>query len=315
MKGIKKILIIGGAGFIGMNLSKKLVHLGYDVIIYDNFSTGKFSNIEEIKDGVKIIKGDILYFRRLSKCITKHSPEVIFHLAAIHYIPYCIENPLKTYKVNVNGTENILKAISSCKKKPYFFFISSAAVYKNSIKSLSENNPLRPIDIYGKTKLLGEKLVKRYCYKNNIQYNIVRLFNTYGPGDTIPHVIPRIIKQIKQGATINLGNLKPERDFIFIDDVIDALYLLLIKEKSGEIYNLGTGKKYSIDYVTKCLRNLLKATNKHKIKIKLDKNLFRKIDKPYLKADIRKISQSLHWKPQIDIKNGLKIILMKENLL
>lgn len=315
MRKSKKILITGGAGFIGSNLLRKLVSLGYDVVIYDNFSVGKYSNIEDIKDKLKIIKGDILNFRKLSKCIIKYSPEAIFHLAAIHYIPYCIKNPVKTYKVNVDGTENVLKVICNWKEKPYLFFMSSAAVYKKSIKSLSENSPLRPLDIYGETKLLGEKLVKRYCCENNIPYNIIRLFNTYGPRDTIPHVIPKIIKQVKQGDTIKLGNLRPKRDFIFINDVVDVLYLLLIKEKSGEIYNLGTGKEYSISYIINCFRKLLKSESNRIIKIKLDKNLFREIDRLHLKANIRKIKYNLHWKPQINIRDGLKIILTRENLL
>jgi UDP-glucose 4-epimerase len=126
-------------------------------------------------------------------------------------------------------------------------------------------------------------------------------------------VIPQIIKQIREGNIIKLGNLKPKRDFIFISDVVDALYLLLLRNKNHEIYNLGTGKEHSIRDLMQYFRDLFK--NKRKIKIKIEKTRFRKIDRLYLRANINKIKQELHWRPRINIKEGLKILLKKEGLL
>ena len=313
MSDTKKILITGGAGFIGSHLSRKLVNLGYQPIIYDNFSIGQKSNLADIKRKIKILKGNILNFEKLQKSIVKYSPEAIFHLAAIHYIPFCIKNYTKTYKVNVNGTKNLLRALSVYKDKPHFVFISTGAIYKNSNKSLSEKCSKAPIDIYGKTKLLGENLVRKYCVENNIPFTIIRLFNTYGPDELVPHVITKIIKKLKQDEVIKLGNLKTRRDFIFVSDVVDVLCSLLNRRKNNEIYNLGTGREYSVSYIIDCLKDLLK--NKQKIKIKSDPALFRKQDPLHLRADIKKIKHDLHWKPRINIKHGLTILLTKEGIL
>ena len=311
---MKTILIIGGAGFIGSNLAKKLFCQGYQIIIYDNFSSGQLTNLSTVKNNIKIIKGDILDYRKLNHCILKYQPDIIFHLAAIHYIPDCDKNPEKTHRVNVDGTHNILKIITALKINPFFIFISSAAVYKNSKKSLAETDKTQPICIYGKTKLLGEKIIKQLCFKKEIPFIIIRLFNVYGPNDKTPHVIPKIISQLKRkSAVITLGNLQPKRDFIYVDDVSDALSNLLAHKPKNIIYNLGTGKEYSIKNIVEKVAKLLE--DKKELKILSKNDLQRKIERFNLKADINKIKKEFHWKPKVDIDQGIKLLLKKESLL
>lgn len=309
---MKKVLIIGGAGFIGNNLAKKLTDIGYQVFVYDNFSSGKISNLKFLSRE-RIINGDIINYRKIANCVKKIQPNAIFHLAAIHYIPDCNKNPQKTHRVNVGGTHNVLKAVSALNPKPFFIFMSSAAVYANSSGALKESNKTVPLCIYGETKLVGEKITKQICVKNKIPFAIIRLFNVYGPNDGIPHVIPRIISQIKsQKKNIELGNLQPKRDFIYVDDVSNALYKLLEHKPKSRIYNLGTGKVYSIKEIAELF---IKFLSRKSFKVFSKKNLIRKKERLHLKADTSKIKKELGWYPKISINKGIKLLLKEEDLL
>lgn len=309
---MEKVLIIGGAGFIGSNLSKNLIEKGYQVFVYDNFSSGRISNLEFL-DNAQIIKGDILNYKKISNCIKKIHPSTIFHLAAIHYVPECNKSPGKTYRINVTGTRNILKAIAVFNFKPFFVFISSAAVYASSTNTLKENSKTKPVCIYGKTKLLGEKMIKKICVKEGVPFTIIRLFNVYGPNNGIPHVIPKIVAQIKsRRKNIKLGSLQSKRDFIYLDDVSDALCKILKRKPMNKIYNLGTGKEYSIKNI---VRRFIKILQKRNLKVLSIKSLLRKNERFNLKADITKISKELGWHPKIAIDMGIKALLKKEGLL
>ena len=309
---MKKILIIGGAGFIGNNLAKKLMDNGYQVFVYDNFSSGKISNLKFL-GRARIIKGDIINYRKIASCIKKIQPNAIFHLAAIHYIPDCNKNPQKTYKVNVGGTRNILEAVSTINLKPFFIFTSSAAVYIKSSKALKESDKTYPICIYGETKLAAERLTKRICAKQKIPFVITRLFNVYGPNDGIPHVIPRIVAQIKhQKGNIELGNLRPKRDFIYVDDVSDALYKILEHKPKSRVYNIGTGKEHSIKEIVALFIKFLPKKN---LRVFPKKNLTRKKERLHLKANISKIKKELGWHPKNSINKGIKLLLKEEGLL
>ena len=309
---MKKVLIVGGAGFIGSNLVKKLMRGGYQPFVYDNFSSGRIANLKFLSKA-RIIKGDILDHKKIASCVKKIQPNIIFHLAAIHYIPDCNKNPQRTLKVNVGGTRNILEAISTLNAKPFFIFISSSAVYANSSSALKENNKTRPICVYGETKLAGEKITKQICTKNKIPFATVRLFNVYGPNDGIPHVIPRIIAQIKsQKRNIELGNLQPKRDFIYVDDVSDALYKILEHKPKNRVYNLGTGKEYSIKEIAELFIKFLPRKN---LRVLPRKNLVRKKERLHLKADILKIKKELGWHPKISISKVIKLLLKEKGLL
>jgi UDP-glucose 4-epimerase len=309
---MEKVLIIGGAGFIGSNLAEKLTLKGYQVFIYDNFSSGKISNLKFFPK-TQIIKGDILNRRKIFDCIKKIQPNAIFHLAAIHYIPECNKNPKKTHRVNVSGTRNILRLVEHLDFNPFFVFISSAAVYKDSPDILKETDNPKPICIYGRTKLLGEKAVKKSCAKRHIPFTIIRLFNVYGLNDRIPHVIPKIISQIKdRQKNIVLGNLKPKRDFIYVDDVSEALCRILKIKPKNKIYNLGTGKEYSIENISKLFIKILKNKN---LKIVSKQNLLRKNERSNLRADISKIKKELGWYPKISLNRGIRLLLKEKGLL
>lgn len=303
-------LIFGGAGFIGSQLAKTLVRRGWTVAIFDNFSTGK--NLNVIKNGskIKVFTGDIRNYASVERCIQCVHPKYIFHLAAIHYIPECLKHPQKTWAVNVNGTKNVLKASSHLVPRPRFLFISSAAVYKNSNKPLSENYPLEPQEIYGKSKMEGELATRLVGRNSGLPYIIIRLFNVYGPDDTVPHVIPNIMRQLRTTDTIALGDTKPKRDFIFLNDVTEGLIAALLQGKENETYNLGTGKEYSIDFLVKAIRHL--TGKRIHVKKTIKKDFLRTNDRLHLRANIRKIRRDTGWESRVNIYQGLKDMLKKE---
>jgi len=290
----KKVIVTGGAGFIGSHLCRCLLEQEANVLVIDNLFMGKR---ELLPDGVMFERMDIC-LKEVAKVIRDFKPEIVIHLAAIHYIPYCNSNPEKTFEVNVMGTRNLLEA---CSNAEWFLFASSAAVYPPVSGPLTEDM-YGPIDIYGKTKLIGEDLVRLYRKNNAI---IARIFNVYGPNDTNPHVIPEIISQVKRGRRkIEIGNLSPKRDYIHVNDVCEAILALLKHEKSG-VYNIGTGKEHSVKDIVDLVSEILQK----KLQVVQVKERIRKVERMHLLADINRIQNETGWKPKIELKEGLKVLI------
>lgn len=291
MKG-KKVLVTGGVGFIGSHLTRHLLNEGAKVLVVDNLFVGKKVFLP---DGAFFEEIDIRS-KKMKRVVEKFEPDVITHLAAINYIPYCNANPEETFEVNVMGTRNLLEVSRNIE----FFFASSAAVYP-PVKGLLTEDMYGPIDIYGKTKLVGEDIVKLSCKKAII----ARFFNVYGPNDMNPHLIPEIIKQVKEGKReIKLGNLIPKRDYIHINDVCEAIITLLKFRKQGT-YNIGTGIEYSVKEIVDIVSKIIGE----EISILQDRKRMRKVEREGLLADITKIQNDIGWNPQVDIIDGLKKLL------
>ncbi len=306
---MQKYLVTGGAGFIGGNLVEHLVKKGKDVVVYDNLWSGKLDNIKNIMSSIEFIKGDINDRSLLEKTIKKYLPDVVVHLAAKAFIPYCNDHPEETLTVNVNGT---LQLLNICSKHipQKILFASSAAVYPPSSPAYSETHMLKPFDIYGLSKICGEHLMELFSKKIKCSIICCRLFCTYGPKSTIEFVIPHILNQIKEGKDlIELGNIKPKRDFIYVIDVVDALVRLSqTKQKRFDIYNIGTGIEHSVEELVKIISKIL---NKD-INISSVNKFKRNIDRPHLLANINKIRRNLRWKPKFDISKGLSELIKIE---
>ena len=186
---MKRILVTGGAGFVGAPLSRTLRERGYGVLIYDNFFNGRRESVE----GLDVVEGDIRERDLLRKTLEEWRPDMVCHLAAIHFIPYCNAHPVETIDVNTRGTATLFDLLKDGKTERVIS-ISTAAVYTPSDTPHSEEAPLNPIDIYGISKLHTEQLLALYQRQTGRTAINVRLFNIYGPGETNPHVIPDILK-------------------------------------------------------------------------------------------------------------------------
>lgn len=306
----KQILITGGVGFVGHHLIKKLIAKNYFPIIIDNLSNGSLVYLSEIpKEKYFFRKVDIRNLKEIERAISGFKPDMIIHLAALHFIPYCDKHQKEVMEVNLKGTKNLLR-IAKKFKINNFLFASTAAVYATSSRRHAENCALKPIDIYGISKKLAEEMIINYSTKNStFKFIILRLFNIYGYDDNIPHFIPEIIKKIKNDPKISVGNLETIRDYIYIDDIIDAILRVMKKNNNfnNQIYNLGTGIGTDGIRIIKLVTHFFKK----RLLIKQDKKLLRKVDRPELVADIRKFSKKYNWSINYSIEKGLKKLCEK----
>ena len=239
-----KILVTGGAGFIGKHLVKYLLKKNHSVTIFDNFSNStKNSTSILIKLGVKIIEGDIKKINEIQNASMNQN--IVIHLAAKISVSESIKNPMETFQNNVDGTKNVLIA---CEKNNVekIILASSAAVYGEGIPKikLTEESKMNPISPYGKSKVKMELEIKEFEINNNVNCIILRFFNIYGIGQTPEYagVITKFIERIKENKPLKIfGDGFQTRDFIAIDDVIDSIYNAILYGKSGT-YNIASGK-------------------------------------------------------------------------
>lgn len=298
-----RMFIIGGAGFVGSHLTEQCLVNGNEVFIYDNFSRGKRESLPD-DPKLTIIEGDILDINLLTQSIDLANPDIIFHLAAIHFIPDCEETPEMALRVNVEGTQNVLNALKS--KGITLIFASTGAIYDPAItEPLTEESAIKTGDIYGITKLTCEELIKYHVKKGRGKVIIARLFNVVGTNETNPHLIPVIMDQLSKGDRhVQLGNLFPKRDYVHVKDVADALYSLAsspIKEEI-DVFNVGSGVEYSVGELVE----MCSAVIGEKIEIESVKARQRSNDRLNQLADINKINTTTGWKPSRSLEQALK---------
>lgn len=296
-----KILITGGAGFIGSAIVPALEKEGYDIYVLDNLSFGnrEFINIPETHFFLADIRDEF----KVEEVFTNLKPEIVVHLAAIHFIPYCNKHPFEAADTNIRGTMNVLKASKKLPSLKKLFFASTAAVYPIANEAMNENHTVHPLDIYGISKLTGEHLCNEFFLETAVDTIICRFFNAFGPNETNPHLIPEIEKQLRLGIrTIKLGNLTPKRDFIHTYDMASAVRQLLKLEKTGfDIFNLGRGIEYSVVEIVEAFERQLNQ----KIRIEVDPAKVRKVEREHLLADVSKIKKLAGWEPVWGIDEGI----------
>ena len=300
-----KTLVTGGAGFIGSAIVPTLKNEGYEIYVLDNLSFGNREFID-IPDANFFLE-DIRNAEKVEEIFNKVKPEIVIHLAAIHFIPYCNQHPFEAIDINIRGTMNILEACKKNNGLRKFFFASTAAVYSISDMAVNEDDPTIPLDIYGISKLTGEHLCKKFYLETSIDTIICRFFNAFGPNETNPHLIPEIEKQLREGLrTIKLGNLTPKRDFIHTYDMASAVSQLLKMGKSGfDIFNLGRGMEYSAVEIVEAFERQLKL----RVEIEVDPVRVRKIERQHLLADVSKLKKMAEWEPLWSIDDGIKNLI------
>ena len=286
-----RIFVTGGAGFIGIHLCKKLALL-HKVTVYDNFSNSNEEHFPIIEN-VTLIVGDILDNSKLVDSMKNH--DVVIHLAAKISVIDSIIDPDNTFQTNVQGTQNVL---DSCKSNNILKIIvtSSAAIYENSDNPVNETSISKPLSPYGQSKLDMEKIITF----SKVDYTILRLFNVYGNGQT-SGVITNFKKNISEVTPLNIfGDGKAIRDFIHIDDVIDAI-LLSMKSTSG-IYNIASGTGTSITNLAKLFIQLFEKNSEIIYKSPRAGEII------YSVGNISKSRQELGFYTKIPLNSGLSIL-------
>jgi nucleoside-diphosphate-sugar epimerase len=258
----KKVLVTGGAGFIGSNLVKKLLEENAQVVVLDNFETGKRSNIEPFfsNPNFELIEGDIRDFETCCKAV--NGCDMVTHQAALGSVPRSIATPDITHSVNATGFLNMLHAAQQCNVKR-FVYASSSSVYGDSEVSPktigSEGNLLSP---YAVTKKLNEDYAKVYYRLHNLETIGLRYFNVFGPNQD-PHgvyaaAIPKFIEKLSTGQEVTIhGDGNQTRDFTFVDNAVKANILALStpnNEAFGGVYNVACGKYFSLNDVINTIK-------------------------------------------------------------
>jgi UDP-glucose 4-epimerase len=302
---MKRILITGGAGFIGSAIIAEYQKYGHELFVIDNLSFGNREFID-IPDNC-FFNIDIRDREKVSAVVSTVKPHYILHLAAIHFIPYCNQHPFESSEINITGTVNLIEAAKNYKGLERLMFASTAAVYPICDEAVNESIAPAPMDIYGVSKLAGEYICREFHLSAGIPVVIARFFNAFGPNETNPHLIPEIQKQVNEGnRKIKLGNLTPKRDFIHTSDMAIALRMLIDKSESGfDIFNLGRGEEYS---VTEIVEAFERQTGE-KISIEVDPSRVRKVERMHLLADIAKIKRFTGWEPVVSIDEGIKTLV------
>lgn len=300
----RTILVTGHAGFIGFHLTKKLLNLGFQVIGVDNYNDFyspkiKAANVDAFRDNknFKEYKLDILDLPQLERCFSAARPEIIIHLAARAGVRPSLKNPQLYHQVNVTGTKNLLELAKQYQVKQ-FIFASSSSVYGNQKKvPFSETDKLEPpVSPYAETKLAGENL----CRQSGLPLTILRFFTVYGPAgrpDMAPYLFTQAI--LNGQPLIRYGDGSTQRDYTYIDDIVEGIAAAIGKTWQLEIINLGNNRPVKLNDLIKTIEEITGKIAKIIAKPR------HPADVPLTYADISKAKKLLGWQPTTDIKTGL----------
>ena len=293
-------LITGGAGFIGSHLVDAILKKGHEVIVLDNFSTGRPQNLDHVADKIQLIECDISqngkwqdYFKGVYW---------VFHLAALADIVPSIEKPDEYYKSNVNGTFNVLEACRKHNVKKIVYSASSSCYGIPDEYPTKETAEIQSQYPYALTKYLGEQLVMHWCQVYDLPAVSLRFFNVYGPrsrtSGTYGAVFGVFLAQKLAGKPYTVvGDGTQTRDFTFVSDIVNAIIAAAESDVSGEIINIGSDNTYSVNQLVKLLGGDVVHIPK------------RPGEPDCTWADISKAKQLLNWEPKVSLEEGVGILL------
>ena len=295
-----KSIVTGGAGFIGSHLVDKLLSMGHEVVVLDNFSTGRPENLDHVRNKIRMIQCDLSVVDAWQDEF--ENTDWVFHLAALADIVPSIQNAESYFRSNVNGTFNVLQAIRRYKIKRVIYTASSSCYGMTKVYPTPESAKIDPQYPYALTKHMGEELVMHWSKLYKIPAISLRFFNVYGTRSRTSGTYGAVFgvflaqKLAKKPFTI-VGDGNQTRDFTYVSDIIDAIVLAAESNISCEIFNVGSDNTVSINSIV----NLLKGEKTFIPK--------RPGEPDCTYADISKIKKQLGWKPKVTIEEGVNIVL------
>ena len=297
-----KILLTGGAGFIGSHVTDELIAKGNDVVIIDNLSTGFEYNINP---KAKFVKTDITDFKKIENVFVEESPEIIYHFAAQIDVRKSVSDPLFDAETNIMGTLNLIKLSSDFKIKKFIFSSTGGAIYGDTdVRPTPENHPEWPLSPYGIAKLATDKFLNYYNEIFGLKYVSLRYGNVYGPRQN-PHGEAGVVaiflnKMLKGEQPIINGDGDQTRDYVYVEDVVKANILALENIDKVGIYNVGTSIEISVN-------DLFKEINKN-----FD-NKYKEVHGPAKLGEQKtsclnyeKIKKDMNFIPKTDFSEGIK---------
>jgi UDP-glucose 4-epimerase len=298
-------LVTGGAGFIGSHVVERLLaREAGELHVLDDLSRGRR---EWLSRDVFLHQVDLREADSVRRTVADVHPEAVLHLAALHFIPAVDEAPEFARRVNVEGTQNLLDALSMS-RPAVLLFASTAAVYADRSGPIPESSPVAPGDLYGETKATGEGLVAQFGKQTGTHCVVARLFNVIGERETNPHVVPELVRQLRAGApSVQLGNLQTRRDYTDAVDVAEALVRLLLADPGRTVFNVGSGRGTSVaELVSSCERILGRE-----ITVNVDQSRLRKHDRDELIADVKLLRAATGWAPTRSLEETLRRLLFE----
>ena len=300
---MRKVVVTGGAGFIGSHLAEAAARHGWQVVIIDDLSTGRKANIEHLLrgGGIQLYKGSITDLPLLQRLF--RGAEYVFHQAALPSVPRSIENPQSSHEINATGTLNVLLAARDNRVKKVIYASSSSAYGDTHTLPKREDMPPNPQSPYAVTKLAGEYYCQVFTRLYGLPTACLRYFNVYGPRQDpesqYAAVIPRFIIRVAGGSPpIIFGDGEQTRDFTFVGDVVKANLLAAESESSG-VFNIGSGQRISIKELARLIIRLMGGT------MQPSYEAARAGDVIHSLADISRAAE-FGYKPECGLEEGLK---------
>ena len=298
----KKVLVTGGAGFIGSHLVERL-SAANEVTVFDDLSTGSLRNLEAAKEEVRLHRASILQPRQLAKAL--EGQEVVYHLAAKTSVPESVEKPDEYWRTNVEGTLNVLKAAADAGVKRVVF-VSSAAVYGLSevVPKVETMRP-EPASPYATTKMVGEFACEEISQLKPLETVVLRAFNAYGPRQdpNAPYagVIAKFSSAVAQGRGVEIyGDGDQTRDFLYAADAAEAMELAGERPVSGQVFNIGSGSATTVTEVARLLSEIIANP------VKAVRKEIRPGDVRHSRADITKAIEKLGFTPKTSLREGIE---------
>lgn len=299
---MSRVIVTGGAGFIGSHLTEKLIQDGYSVIVIDNFSTGKKENLNHLANhpNLKIVESDINDLAKIQPFFQQ--VQIVFHLAALADIVPSIQKPIDYFRANVSGTISVLEASRLARVEKFIYTASSSCYGIPSIYPTPESAPINPKYPYALTKYLGEECVLHWSKVYQLPTVSLRLFNVYGPkartSGTYGAVFGVFLAQKLANKPFTIvGDGRQTRDFTYVSDVVEAFIAASKSQVSSDIFNVGSGNAYSINKLVELLKGKVVHIPK------------RPGEPDCTFADIKKIRTVLNWEPRISFDDGVAKML------
>lgn len=300
------ILITGASGLVGQEIVKQLLEDA-------SMNITGIVHKKKIK-GIKTFQADVQDYHALESAFKEKKYDVVLHMAAISDYLSSTDKKYETFKINMQGTMNVLELFNKYCRNALFLFTSSCKVYgATNEMPISEMAKADPLTVVGKSKFIAERIVQFYAEDKN-KYLVVRPFNIYGAKQKENFLMPTLIRQLKESRVLQLGNIYDKRDYIYVKDVASAIVACIKNQQKLEHYecfNIGSGQANSVEDILKIMEELLGE----KIEVQVDQSKLRGDETSIECSDCTKIKNITDWKPQYTLKGAIEEMFRVEQLI
>jgi|RhiMethySRZTD1v2_1073278.scaffolds.fasta_scaffold52806_4 nucleoside-diphosphate-sugar epimerase len=298
-----RVVVLGGAGFVGSQLVRDLRDEGATVTVFDDLSAGDAEHVGDLED-VRLVVGSILDEAELTRVCRAARPDYLVNLVADTFVPDAYDDPRRFLRINAEGTLNVLLAAGRLELKR-MLHVSSTEVYGEVREGAAdESHRLDPVNTYAVTKLAADRLCFTFHAEHGVPVLIARVFNSYGPRATHPYVIPEIISQLVRGPVVELGNVEARRDFTYVEDTSRGLMAALTSTlPNGEAVNVGSGTSVSVRELVELVGSIC---DHPAVEIRRDPARQRRFDVHEFVCDATRLHAATGWKPRVSLREGLE---------